>query len=73
MLVTDGVDVPQAAAVKKARIDGNAARDVGLRKQVRFCLISRGAGSKQAKATWGEGRTAIFRVHGALSTGMALT
>ena len=51
MLATDSADVSQAAAVKKARIDGNAARDVGLRKQVRFCLISRGAGSKQAKAT----------------------
>ena len=35
----EGADVSQAAAVKKARIDGNAARDVGLRKQVRFCLI----------------------------------
>ena len=58
--------------VRLAKVS-NAARHVGLRKQVRFCLISRGAGSKQAKATWREGGTAIFRVHGALSTGMALT
>ena len=42
MLVTDGVDVPQAAAVKKARIDGNAARDVELRTQVRLSLYQQG-------------------------------
>ena len=42
MLVTDGADVPQAAAVKKARIDGNAARDVELRTQVRLSLYQQG-------------------------------
>ena len=42
MLVTDGADVPQAAAVKKARIDRNAARDVELRTQVRLSLYQQG-------------------------------
>ena len=46
MLVTDGVDVPQAAAVKKARIDGNAARDVELRTQVRLSLYQQGRRSR---------------------------
>ena len=55
MLATDSADVSQAAAVKKARIDGNAARDVGLRKQVRFCLISRGAGSNRLRQLGGRG------------------
>ena len=39
MLVTDSVDVPQAAGVKKARIYGNAGRDVELRTP-----LSRGVG-----------------------------
>ena len=42
MLVTDSVDVPQAAGVKKARIYGNAARDVELRTQVRLSLYQQG-------------------------------